>query len=728
MESYYLIIDIETTGLPKNWNETVENLDNWPGIIEIAWQLFNHRNSLVHEKAFLIKPIGYELSDEIQNITGITSEEVNKNGVPVLIALQALSSVLLVFKPTIVAHNCNFDTKVIQAHLINNGINLKLESFYQICTMKESTIFCDLPNLKFPKLSELYQKLFEITPNNLHRALEDVRATSKSFFKLIELGVINIEHPSNISSCDIELPTSNEIIEALDKYKSDLNKYPLFYDINELKSASDTLIIDIVQDIFNKYYQTSKAKVFEIPYNQVINRDVISLRVKDIIVRYILAKHLKNSTNFLTSFDKYDEKTINELFESQLKSGNQIVIKIDIKNCYESIEHSMLVTDICKDLNLNDSSLFFNVLSKSLKVIYEDGDRNDICKQKGLLLGSKPDEYFAEYFLEKIAIKIEESNIYVIRIADEFIFFSDSFCAAREKFKNICQIIESFNLEVNNSKTSVTDHRPSVLSNKLDFRRKILYDSSCPLPDDDSYIFIEVDTKNDIICDDDLVFSNSCESKEINSYEEAISFLKHLLHSQISVDKYQKKYPFDKYFLNEADNQFNDFRNGNAICGFSIFSVDNVEKLKKIIIYYPKNQYYSALAIQLLVFIAKNTWYMTDSNIEEVMTDYYVNIHKSHIAANLSILDLVDSNDIHDYQKYILLRCIYKSKNNFTFDFEEYSASVIYHQDEIEQDCYDQTFQDKLLSIVNIINTKTNYYPLKMICTEISNLANSKFK
>ena len=35
----YLIFDTETTGLPKNWNAPVSDIDNWPRCVQIAWQV-----------------------------------------------------------------------------------------------------------------------------------------------------------------------------------------------------------------------------------------------------------------------------------------------------------------------------------------------------------------------------------------------------------------------------------------------------------------------------------------------------------------------------------------------------------------------------------------------------------------------------------------------------------------------------------------------------------------
>ena len=46
----YLIFDTETTGLPKKYKAPLEELDNWPKIVQIAWQLFNENETCISKK------------------------------------------------------------------------------------------------------------------------------------------------------------------------------------------------------------------------------------------------------------------------------------------------------------------------------------------------------------------------------------------------------------------------------------------------------------------------------------------------------------------------------------------------------------------------------------------------------------------------------------------------------------------------------------------------------
>ena len=71
-------------------------------------------------------------------------------------------------------------------------LNLLIDSKDIYCTMKESIALCAIETKdkfgrnynKFPKLIELYQKLFQISPNNLHNSLNDVIVCLRCFMKL----------------------------------------------------------------------------------------------------------------------------------------------------------------------------------------------------------------------------------------------------------------------------------------------------------------------------------------------------------------------------------------------------------------------------------------------------------------------------------------------------------------------------------------------------------------
>ena len=49
----YLIFDTETTGLPtKGYHEPISDVDNWPRLVQIAWQLHDANGVLIETMIF----------------------------------------------------------------------------------------------------------------------------------------------------------------------------------------------------------------------------------------------------------------------------------------------------------------------------------------------------------------------------------------------------------------------------------------------------------------------------------------------------------------------------------------------------------------------------------------------------------------------------------------------------------------------------------------------------
>ncbi len=189
----YLFFDTETTGKPKKWKAPVEDTFNWPRMVQIAWQLYDLEQKLIEEVSCIIKPEGFEIPGEATFIHGISTEQALEEG-------KDLTEVLNDFKAkinkadTIIAHNMPFDEKIVGAEFIRKNIEHNLFVSERLCTMAEGTYYCKIPGkygYKWPKLSELHIKLFGKDFEGAHDALADVKATSKCFFKMVELDIID---------------------------------------------------------------------------------------------------------------------------------------------------------------------------------------------------------------------------------------------------------------------------------------------------------------------------------------------------------------------------------------------------------------------------------------------------------------------------------------------------------------------------------------------------------
>ena len=52
----YIVIDCETTGLPRNWKAPVSDVQNWPRLVQVAWSRIDGNLEKVDEEAFLVRP------------------------------------------------------------------------------------------------------------------------------------------------------------------------------------------------------------------------------------------------------------------------------------------------------------------------------------------------------------------------------------------------------------------------------------------------------------------------------------------------------------------------------------------------------------------------------------------------------------------------------------------------------------------------------------------------
>ena len=189
---YYFFFDTETTGIPVNWKAPVTNLSNWPRIVQIAYIICDENGNEIEFDNYIVKPDGFIIPEEASNIHGITTEKALKNGVPLKSVLEKIHNLISKSK-SLVAHNINFDEKILGAEFLRNGKENIINDKIKLCTMEKSINFCAIDGFygyKWPKLSELYFKLFKDNFEEAHNATVDVRAMAKCFWELKKIGIM----------------------------------------------------------------------------------------------------------------------------------------------------------------------------------------------------------------------------------------------------------------------------------------------------------------------------------------------------------------------------------------------------------------------------------------------------------------------------------------------------------------------------------------------------------
>lgn len=214
---YFLFFDIETTGLlaAKKKDIDFRKSEQFPHIVQISWQLHEYENekyTTITDCDYIVKPDKYTISEESIKIHGISHTEALEKGALAADVYKFFIRDLSKHPNTIlVCHNIEFDVTILFYHIykiykkeFNGFLNKKVPC---ICTMLDSVNYCKLPSVskfikpsdpyKYPKLSELYVKLFEKSPSGqLHNSKYDVECTIQCFQSLMNMGLLNIRYAS----------------------------------------------------------------------------------------------------------------------------------------------------------------------------------------------------------------------------------------------------------------------------------------------------------------------------------------------------------------------------------------------------------------------------------------------------------------------------------------------------------------------------------------------------
>jgi DNA polymerase III subunit alpha len=194
----FLIFDTETTGLPKNWKAPLTDSENWPRMVQLAWQLHNETGELQEAKNYIVKPEGYTIPFAAEKIHGISTEKALKEGRDLHWVLEEFNK-SLASTEFLVGHNVEFDISIVGAEFLRIQLSSSFLDIRKIDTKEDSTDFCALPGgkggkFKWPNLSELHLKLFGEGFEEAHNAAADVAATSRCFLELSRLGIIDPLH------------------------------------------------------------------------------------------------------------------------------------------------------------------------------------------------------------------------------------------------------------------------------------------------------------------------------------------------------------------------------------------------------------------------------------------------------------------------------------------------------------------------------------------------------
>lgn len=184
-----MFFDTETTG--KYDFKAPHDAPQQPHLVQIAMILDDLEGNTIEEYETIIRLGNVNIPISAQEIHGISTAIANAHGIDVKIALNKFDEFWQASN-RIVAHNIEFDKKVMRTAYHRAGMEGLFGMTPTYCTMKHSTDLLKLPGrygYKWPKLDEAYRVLVDIEGfEGAHNALNDVRACRSVYYALRKLG------------------------------------------------------------------------------------------------------------------------------------------------------------------------------------------------------------------------------------------------------------------------------------------------------------------------------------------------------------------------------------------------------------------------------------------------------------------------------------------------------------------------------------------------------------
>lgn len=193
--------DTETTGLPTKKGG---DLSQEPHVLQLAVSLYDKMRRPVFELSTLVRlSEGTIINAQALETHGIDFELTKRYGVEKRQAVQLLRYAFD-RASLIVAHNLQFDEKLLTFETSRTELPSLFEGRRKFCTMEGSTEVLKLPATpamlkwgygpyKNPNLAEAYRYFFSEDFEGAHDALADTRACARVYFELVDRGYVRSE-------------------------------------------------------------------------------------------------------------------------------------------------------------------------------------------------------------------------------------------------------------------------------------------------------------------------------------------------------------------------------------------------------------------------------------------------------------------------------------------------------------------------------------------------------
>jgi len=188
MKMEYLVLDTETTGL-FNFSRPADEAGQ-PRLANVHMISADKNGAPIQAHDFIIKPdhtwtdADFDNLESPSNPNPLTRAQLEAEGVPIRQVLECYTEALIEHGLILVAHNAQFDAKVMRAELRRAGMDDLFDRTPNICTMRGMQ---KVIGGKWPKLVEALAHIGE-TLENAHSADADTDGARKLLTWMINTG------------------------------------------------------------------------------------------------------------------------------------------------------------------------------------------------------------------------------------------------------------------------------------------------------------------------------------------------------------------------------------------------------------------------------------------------------------------------------------------------------------------------------------------------------------
>ena len=191
------IYDTETTGLP-DWKQPSE-AEQQPHLTDLCYLLFSKEGELIESMDALIRPDGWVIPADVEELTGLSTDFLTINGIPEREAL-AMFGRINKKADVRIAHNAQFDERIMRiaiSRYFGKGVADRFKEKPIYCTANSTKNIVKCPptekmlNSRFKnqfKTPNMQEALSFFCPGEVigqaHRARPDAEACAKVFFAM----------------------------------------------------------------------------------------------------------------------------------------------------------------------------------------------------------------------------------------------------------------------------------------------------------------------------------------------------------------------------------------------------------------------------------------------------------------------------------------------------------------------------------------------------------------